>query len=229
MIWNPQAMLASSEAVWQTHLLTEMDGLCADDPDLKRELAGAVAVFLGQPPAGVAQFTEYVALLVTRALWAVGREADARRWAARQNAVLNLAPGWAEAALASEMPLSEWRILLGTHTVRPATWAGLRQGAFWILDLRRGVAGQAAALELVVFRVVTAALDRMAAVWDRSRGRGLLGLRHVREVAVCLAGRSRKNRARLEGDLLTQCARKLAAAGKRRGWDAVPEVMSLDL
>ncbi|MBM4144220.1 MAG: hypothetical protein FJ225_11605 [Lentisphaerae bacterium] len=124
------------------------------------------------------------------------------------------------------------RVLLeGTGMARPAAWDVTGGGAMWILDLRRVLAREDAALEMILFAALGTAVDALAECWDATGGRGVLGLRHVPAAAARLLGRGRGDGAvgRLVGEALRLCGARLARAGRARGWSETPLVMNLDL
>ncbi|MBM4142958.1 MAG: hypothetical protein FJ225_05105 [Lentisphaerae bacterium] len=122
-------------------------------------------------------------------------------------------------------------LLMGTGMARPAEWDVTGGGAMWILDLRRILLREDAALELFFFTALGAVVDSLAECWDRAGGRGALGLRHVCGAATRLLGRARGDAAvaRLADETIGLCRARLARAGRARGWKDTPLVMNLDL
>ena len=226
MIWNYQRESGGIDEL-AACVEAELDGVGPERPDAVREVARSVAAFIRDRHANEALPAEYLALLIARSLWAVGEETAACRFIEVKGAEWRVGPAFAGAVLASDISVSRWRAMLGARVVRPFTT--LARGAIWIMDLQRLVEPGRNCLELAVFRVLNAVMDQIAGVWDGTRGQGILGLRHLDAAASRLLDcppRCRKSSA-IALDLQRQCELRLRAAGKVRGWLAVPEVIRL--
>jgi len=236
MIWNSQPMLEAENNVMMSYISTEIDSACSEQAgaiskESQLELASAIAAFIRNEHHVSAIESEHLFLLVARALWSIGEEETASRLIALKGAELKFLPLYADVAAASDMSLYLWRLMLNSHAVRPSPLSGAAYGNILVLDLLRALNRASDRLEITVFRVVYALLDEIAALWDRSNGRGVLGLQHVNSMASSLLQCPRKSRktAALRTEIIKQCVDKLQSLGRCRGWDHVPDVMSLDL
>ncbi len=225
MIWISQEKAGGG---WlENGVAAALAGAAPERPELAREAVRTVEAFIRDRHPGQALGPDYLLLLIARALWAVGEEAAARRFVEAKGAEWRVAPGLAGAATAADLSVPSWRILLGSRALQAGD--SLARGAIWILDLRRLLDGGRGALELAVFRALNAIVDRLGAVWDATRGEGILGLRNLDATAAVLLGRPPRCRQSLAlgRELRERCELRLAALRQRRGWTAAPDVISL--
>jgi hypothetical protein len=248
MIWNPPAADEHTEQALAAYIADEIkpagDDGQATATAYRRELAEAIAAFIRrQHPAFAATSldgaisrngglpTEYLLLLIGRALWSVGEEQTARRLLEIQGHALNLPATFVEAVWAPDISMMHWHILLSTRAVRTSSLMGPLNGTLWVLDLERMVLPASTSLELLALNVVRTVIDRVAVLWDHCQGRGLLGLRHANTVAAGMLGcpRHSAKSIALAADIRELCARRLQTLKTARGWDETPQVVMLDL
>lgn len=121
-------------------------------------------------------------------------------------------------------------MLFDTQLVRPAAWVFHGPRSFWILDCDRLALLPGERIPLLMDRGLATILNRMAPLWDRDGGGGVLGLRGAEDLAETMAGnvarRHRLTRAPL-GELRQGVADRLAVLARRRGWRQTPEVILL--
>jgi len=229
MIWSCQRESDGETGNLAADIKAELSAAVPECPGVSGEIAQAVEAFILEHHRNEAMASEYVLLLIARALWAVGEEKAACRFIEAKGAEWRVAPSFVEAAMARDLSVPHWHALLGSRAVRSA--ATLTRGAIWIVDMRRLMDAERGSLELTVFRMVHAVMDRIAGVWDHSRGQGILGLRHLDAASSVLLGCSRRCRksSRMARELRTQCGIRLQSAGKSRGWITIPEIISLDI
>jgi len=248
MIWNPPAADERTAQALTAYIADEIEptgtAKRAMDAACRHELAEAITAFIrrqhpafaASSPAGTALQdgglpTEYLLLLIGRALWSVGEEKAARRLLEIQGRALNLPATFVEAVWAPDVSMIHWHILLSTRAVRTSSLSGALNGTLWVLDLERMILPAPTSLELLALNVVRTVIDRVASLWDHCQGRGLLGLRHVNTVAAGMLGcprHSAKSMA-LAADIREQVCRRLLALKTARGWDETPQVIMLDL
>ena len=249
MIWNPPAADERAEQALAAYIADEIEPATraaeqAPAAVYRCELAEAIAAFIRRqhpafaassprgtisPDAGLP--TEYLLLLIGRALWSVGEEKTARHLLEIQGRALNLPAAFVEAVWAPDVSMVHWHILLSTRAVRTSSLTGALNGTLWVLDLERMVPPAPTSLELLALTVVQTVIDRVAALWDHCQGRGLLGLRHANTVAAGMLGcprHSAKSMA-LAADIRDLCTRRLQTLKTARGWDKTPQVIMLDL
>lgn len=238
MIWNPPAKDDPSSQALAAYLTDEI-GLA-----YRRELSEAIAEFIKREhptftaSARPAPFnrqiglpTEYLLLMIGRALWSVGEELAARELLELELRALNLPEAFVEAACSADVSVAHWHILLASRALRTSSLSAPRQDPLWVLDLERMIAPRPASLELLALNVVRTVIDRVAALWDRCQGRGLLGLAHAERVASGILGcprRSAKCRA-LSAEIRAEVEQRLQMLKKARGWQETPRVIMLDL
>jgi len=248
MIWNPPAADERAAQALAAYIADEIEPAGTEkqalDAAYRRELAEAITAFIRrQHPAFAASSpdgtigrdgglpTEYLLLLIGRALWSVGEEKTARRLLEIQGRALNLPATFVEAVWTPDVSMLHWHILLSTRAVRTSSLTGALNGTLWVLDLERMVLPAPTSLELLALNVVRTVIDRVASLWDHCQGRGLLGLRHANTVAAGMLGcprRSAKSTA-LAADIREQVRRRLQTLKTARGWDETPQVIMLDL
>jgi len=167
------------------------------------EIAVAVSAFLAEHEL-TDSFIDagYLVMLASRAMSSIGEETSALRL-----------------------------VVFGTGMVRPSEWEVTGGKEVWTVDLKQMTVKESTSLELVVFNSLNIVLDSIADVWDGSRGRGVLGLRHVCTTATALlgVGRATKAVADLSDEIRSLCEAKLEQIRSNRHWDSVPEVMNLDI
>ncbi|MBN1558140.1 MAG: hypothetical protein JW951_08340 [Lentisphaerae bacterium] len=205
MIFDPAAETEALSPVAH-HIVGHVDEVCGGtlsiDADAVEDLARAVEAYLAEGHAGEFVDSRYLVLLACRALSAVGEDRAARRL-----------------------------LLYGTGLVLPSEWEVTGGKAVWVLDLRQITVRAEERLELVLFNCLSGVLGSIAEIWDASRGRGVLGLRHVSGAAqALLGGGSAPGKVReLAREIKTLCALKLSRIGDERGWTHVPEILDLDV
>lgn len=228
MIWNNQPESENGEidelAAW---VEAELEGAGLERPDAAREIARSVAAFIRDRHVNEVLPAEYLALLIARSLWALGEAAAAGRFIELKGAEWRIGPGFVGAALAPDISVAGWRAMLGSRMVRQ--FASLARGAIWVVDCRRLVDPGQNGLELGLFPVINAVMDQVAGVWDATQGQGILGLRHLATASarLCDGQSADRKSAGLALEIQKQCELRLRAAGKLRGWIAVPEVIRL--
>jgi hypothetical protein len=187
------------------HLADTLTELCSEhvrfDPEHFGEIAKAVESFLASC-GGQYVDSNFLVLLASQALNGAGENAAARRM-----------------------------LILGSGLVVPSEWEVSREKDTWTLDLRRITLPAEARMELTLFTCLTGVLEGFGDVWDGTRGKGVLGLRHVCATAwAFVAAPSRKRKAMaLTEEIKALCRRKLESMAERRDWNDVPEVMNLDV
>jgi hypothetical protein len=248
MIWNPPAADEHAEQALAAYIAGEIEPAADNDrppgADYRRELAEAIAAFIrrahpafaGSPPnAAISRGTglpeEYLLLLIGRALWSVGKERTARRLLEIHAPALNLPAAFLEAVWAPDISMMHWHILISTRAVRTSSLTGALNGTLWVLDLERMVMPASTSLELMALNVVRAVIDRVAGLWDRCQGRGLLGIRHANTVAAGMLGSPRHSAKSiaLAADIHAQVRGRLQILKTERGWNETPRVIVLDM
>ncbi len=122
-------------------------------------------------------------------------------------------------------------MLFDTQLVWPAEWTFHGDAPFWIIDCDRLALRETEKLALILNRVLSIILARMAPLWDATDGNGALGLRHAGRLVKTTGQAGRGGRRRggtgALGELQQFCSDCLAALGRRRGWLRSPQVLLL--
>jgi hypothetical protein len=185
-----------------TETLTE---LCADevrfDPEHFGEVSRAVESFL-ESCGGSSVDSRFLVLLASQALSAGGEQVAARRL-----------------------------LILGAGLVVPSEWQVSRDKDVWVLDLRQMTVPAGAEMELTLFTCLAGVLDAVADIWDATRGRGVLGLRHVCATAWAFADEPCRKRKALDlvEEIRAMCIRRFERMADARGWGEVPDVLNMDI
>lgn len=202
MIWNPKQMGATPLPAIED-LVEELSALCGatlgDDIDKLADVAVAVEATLEEQASDVAQAPGMVVALASKALWAIGETRAARRLG-----------------------------LLGAGVILPTEWNVAGGATMWVVDLRPLWPRDGVLMELQVLGSLDMVLDCMADVWDDSDGRGILGLRHLEDVASRM-NRRKSGRRAWESEILAGCAARLRTIGAMRGWRVRPDLMALHM
>jgi len=234
MIWNKQSRYEDETFV--SYVSEEINSVCSEashvmSKDCRREIARTISDFLRMehPVPNIA--TEYIILLVARALWAVGDEQAARRLIASKSSELDFSMLYTDVVFTSDISLSLWRMILSSRTVRPFPLTGTKNGGIWVIDMQCAVTRAEDRLELTLFRVVNVVLEEIAALWDHARGNGILGLRRVNDMASAMLKCPRKSgkTKAMSAEIQKHCVDKLQSLGKERGWKKIQYVISFDL
>lgn len=179
---------------------------------------------------GVLIPSDYLLIMICRALWAVGKEQTARALLRTKGPELNITELYADAVFADDLfPC------LGVHSaliraLRPSSSVWSLNGPYWILNLRTVFSFLNAGLELTVWRVLHALIKQLAALWDVSNGKGTLGLKNSRFISVNILGfpcKSRQGR-QFAAEALSYCEQDLKMAADERKWQFAPAVIDLD-
>ena len=211
-------------------LVAEMMGALGACEASHRAAAEAVAAYWTAHCPDTALNSDFISLLVTRALAAAGDDVAAQNWLEQKTG--HLAGSDTLLPLVSSRDCTMASLAsVSARLVRPEHWlfAG-REGA-WVLDCGHVVLDRAAGTELVCYRALRSLIESVETAWDRTGGRGVLGLRQTATLArrVTGAGANRDRIQALCADMEAFCAQVLAASSKRRGWAHVPAVVQLDI
>lgn len=225
MIWTALEKVSGPDHPLCRHVASEIasaSGGSSIHPEHVSEVAQSVTAYWSEVSGDTSVPSEYLALLVSRALHGVGEGQAARRIVAdhfRDTASADVA----ERALGLRtLPPSLWNVF-ASRLLRPSRWA-MDEGLVWVLDLSRLNLAAGDCMELSFLQALRALLQHAAGIWDSSGGEGVLGLRGLAE-AVRRAGLHAHSLAEVEGF----CRRVLRRLGEARGWWDVPRVLSLDV
>jgi len=193
-------------------------------------LADAVAAFVARHHDPERVGTDFLLLLTARALWAAGELRAAECLIAEQGSETQLSPLYAALAVTPAVSLSGCRTLVESRALRPLESAAGQGQLVWVLDLERVMSATPGMLELTVWRALNALLERLAGLWDATRGSGVLGLSHVSSVVSAMLGRSRTESVCLRqiAQVRRHCLSRLRGIGVERGWRMSPDVWILD-
>ena len=205
MIWIPNNDERERGTSVVSHIERVIAENCGDelllDDGQTTELASAVAAFLERhQDSGSYVDSGYLVMLASRALATLGEKQAAHRL-----------------------------LVFGSGLVHPSEWEVTGGDDVWTLDLRQITVRDDSALELVFFGSLNIVLGSIADVWERSQGRGVLGLRHVCSAAsALLGGADFGSVAALATEINKACESKLGQIHTERSWQHVPAVMNLD-
>ena len=203
MIWNPASEVSARASAVVSQITSEVDAVCGDlmaGACGVDEIARAVELYLEEYGEGAVDRSHLV-MLASHALSTLGEGEVAHRL-----------------------------LLFGTGFVCPSEWEVSGGDAMWIVDLKQITVRQDAALELIFFNCLNIVLDAVAEVWDRTRGKGVLGLRHVSAAASALLNTDNKrDLAGFAREVKEACSNRLEQLRGERDWSSAPVVMDLDV
>lgn len=122
-------------------------------------------------------------------------------------------------------------LVFGSGLVDRCFWQISAGHRMWMLDVGLLFSRTEPLLELTVVMALALVMDSISEVWDESRGRGVLGIRALEELAgrICADGgrRGQRRRERLADDLLYFIKMRLEAEASSRDWQRAPDVVIL--
>ena len=206
MIWNPNNRFTTEKSQLVSHITAEIEEVCGDDLEMDKskieELAKAVESFLENEHDGAIADSKYIVMLASRALSSIGEGAAGRRL-----------------------------LVFGTGLVKPSEWEVTGEDSLLVLDLKEMMVRENSPLELIFFSSLGMVLESIADVWDKTGGRGILGLKNVFATGLALLG-SECDVHRVEKlgeEIKAACEQKLGRLCAERKWVHVPRVMNLDI
>ncbi|MBR6021779.1 MAG: hypothetical protein IK066_05105 [Kiritimatiellae bacterium] len=202
--------------------------------EARRAVAGAVERFLREEGTDRATLPEeYVDLLLYRGLRAAGRNEEAQRWAAARLPKGHGPPVFDPRVWPGAVPLAAWE-LFSSGAVRPLRLDAGEGKVSWVLDFRRLAAGDEGWMELTLLPGLGRLLEALAPAWEKSEGRGTIGLRGLAAAGFGSAG-GRKRRGGQNGNgrldakaVRRHCEAVLARLAASRGWKTAPDVVEMD-
>ena len=206
MIWNPDIESDLYESAVVSYIAKKfgsMYGQFLSNPDDVEEVACAVERFLSRHSNSYFTRENDLVMLTSRALLSIGEKSASRRL-----------------------------FLQETGMIKLSKWDAAEGEAVWMLDIRQMIDRNKSFLEILFFRSLHIILEFIADVWDESNGRGILGLRHIRDAAFALKSNNIKKKKKSQAfvrEVKALCARKLEVISNKRGWRYSPEVMILDV
>jgi hypothetical protein len=208
MIWDPDKTPPGHGVGVDltSRMIDQIASLCGSDlhqaPEKIEDLAWAIDRYLSMEGQSTPVTSRYLTMLTSRALASIGEDRAARKL-----------------------------FIFGLGMAAPSEWTVSRGESMLILDLNRMTLRGDACLEIVFFSSLNMALEAIADFWDEVRGRGILGLRHICSVAAVLLGESHSaaQRENLTREIMDACREKMDQVRRTRGWEAVPDVMSVEL
>jgi hypothetical protein len=205
MIWQDFKNSGSTREKIADRLLTDVPSLCgnpalASHPTLT-EAAQGVALYLDQ-------------------IEVIPEELDPRQ---SRELLANALDAAGEGALARRIRL------FGNRIIYPATWIACGRETVWVLDTRQLLTSRDTGMELIFFDRIRIILSTFADVWDATAGRGFLGLKGMEVTASIILGPGTSGRSlrTLTQELNALAAQHLDHFRTRRGWDAVPAILTL--
>ncbi|MFH0908654.1 MAG: hypothetical protein V1929_07820 [bacterium] len=211
-------------------LVSEMAGTLGACDDAHTAAAEAVAAYWTTHCPDTALDSDFILLLVSRALSFAGDDDAARHWLEQKSS--HLAGGESLLPLVTSRDCTMASLAsVSSRLVRPEHWSFADRESAWVLDCGHVVLDRTAETELVCFRALRSLIEGVEFAWDATGGRGVLGLRQSAALARRVVGPgSSRNRIRaLCADMEAFCSQVLAASAKRRGWTAVPSVVHMDI
>ncbi len=205
MIWRETGSEEMASGVFD-HLVLQIENMCAMECETDicdaSEVARAVECFVEHDCGGHCADARALVLMASQGLHSVGNTGVARRF-----------------------------LLHGTGLARPSEWEVIHGDTMWVIDLKQLTVKDDAPLELIFFTGLGIIIETLADLWDTTRGRGVLGLRHVCGTAEALLGNGGKLAAivSLSDEIRRHCNDRLERLRRDRGWEERPQVLNLDL
>jgi len=234
MIWHLQHASKTQRETLVDHIASEVSDVVETGMSLARcdleEMARAVAFYLDNHHPSAHVRSDYLLLLVSRALIALGEESAAEQLVEGGGRELDLPAGTRALLARGAVRPGTWR-LFAHRLARPSRWAAESEKTVWVLDMDRLELRADDCLELALSQGVRSIIEQLAAVWDASRGAGVLGLRNVKGALASLLGApvGKGRLAALAEEVKAWCEQQLDAVRLVRHWRERPLVCSLDV
>lgn len=228
MIWTASDTVSGQGHALCRHLESEIASAYRDAhpvPEHTGDVARGVAAYWSGLAEADALPSQYVALLVSRALHGVGEKHAARRVVEHHFPDHQGGDVVENAMRLKSLPPAVWNVF-ASRLLRPSRWAVGQGGVTWVLDLSRLELDAGGCLELSFLQALRALLHSVADIWNASGGEGILGLRGLSQAAGLV--RSRRANA-LAGEAEDYCRSVLERLRASRGWRTAPHVVSLDI
>ena len=225
MIWNPPPTTCPTHEALSSHLESEILSACGEaaiTPERAAEVARGIEAYCAEVAEDATLPSDYLAALVSRALVGAGEEIAARPFARNRLSGPQRGELLDVVMRLRSLPPAVWHIFT-SGLIRPSRWLANGDGVTWVLDLSRLRQGENENLELPFLQGVRALLHAVAPIWDADGGGGALGLRSLPRVR-----RSCRRRRDESVDIRGFCQAVMRRLKCRRGWAAIPQVITLD-
>lgn len=182
------------------------------------ELFEALSVFCSQlVPEGHIR-NEALGIMMARVLYSLGHEKDAEQ--VLQHSGGTYPERWSDLIEADEVRASIWPFV-ASGIVRPGRLFSFAGDPLWVIDLRCLAADAANLHEMIICRVVRRLLETVHLLWNRSSGKGILG--------ICGAHRLMPASEDFKAELTAYIRNVLATLSRKENWKHIPEIRLMEL
>ena len=157
-----------------------------------------------------------LSLLTARAFCAAGDSTSAEKILYHERTYRPHTGSWLQ-ILSARYPFPELHPLFSSRALRPLQLASA--GTLWIFDFAQIHFHGAERHELILFQTVRRLIEKISCVWNESDGGGTLGIKNFSRLSGAAGEEQLLEYIR---DVLNFCARK-------NKWNAVPELLLIDL
>ena len=229
MIWHSGELLQKDQDALCDYLADQIVSASSSfSPIQAREIARGVTAYCAGFMTEQGVSSDYMALLLSRALWCLGEKELARLIVNRQRLDSTRADLFLADPDKAAVSMDAWS-LMDSRLVRPSQWTVENQSAVWVLDFTRIRMAPQDFVELVFLQGLRILLERTAEIWDVTDGRGVLGLKGLR---AWLSERkktgARSSRAAMK-EIADFCRDVMGKNREKRAWAACPRVIHLDI
>lgn len=229
MIWSSGALLQKDQDALCDYLADQIAAASSSfSPSQAREIARGVTAYCSGFMSEQGVSSDYMALLLSRALWCLGEKDLARDLVDRQHLDSKQVDLFLSSPEGAAVSVDTWS-LMDSRLVRPSQWDVENQATVWVLDFARIKMAPDDFVELVFLQGLRILLERTAEIWDATGGQGVLGLKGLREwLAVRKKAGPRSTRASME-EIGAFCRDVMMKNREKRAWAACPRVIHLDI
>lgn len=210
----------------------DVEAICrplSPDENWTSEIASAVATYCIDTNDGNTYPRPYMNFLFVRGMQAVGMHEEAgvlleSSIEADTVDMVRMLPARSSDANAA------WRIVR-SRVMRRGETETRRDGTLYVLDLGRLAENSGAALEVVLFQDLRALIESIVDLFERTGGRGVLGikgLKHYLAQRLCVERQSRALKG-LVREAVQFVEAVLESESHRREWANVPDLIRVDL
>ncbi len=229
MIWRSGELLQKDQDALCDYLAGQIAAASTSfSPSQAREIARGVTAYCSGFMTEQGVSSDYMALLLSRALWCLGEKDLAMTLVDRQQLDSRQAGLFLSSPEGGAVSVDAWN-LMDSRLVRPSEWAVENQSTVWVLDFARIKMEPQDFVELVFLQGLRILLERTAEIWDATGGQGVLGLKGLRDWLVVRKKAGPRSVRGLMEEIGAFCRDVMMKNQAKRAWADCPRVINLDI
>ncbi|NKB25728.1 MAG: hypothetical protein GKR87_15430 [Kiritimatiellae bacterium] len=227
MIWIDSDK-ENSTRLLSDYLTAELSdvGSCSSSREHIQELGHVVAHYVAKHFSATAIPQDYWTCLVSRSLWCIGEEDLARTYLSSYCSLERQRELSLFVFSDPERGAPLWEILT-TPVMRSSNWVSHSSLNSWMIDVGLLSPEGRGCLDLVLYQGMHKLIRVMAPIWDKTKGKGVLGLKGLFETykGACAKTKDRKHRAQ---EMVVYCEKIFVHLARCRNWIFTPSIFIVD-